>query len=223
MIASVANPATSPAKIPDAVMVLRLARRATASSSMTITDTLLVHHMGHANERARGDSRLQDWPDAIWRIVRETEEPGSPRYFTAYGREVNILEGRLGFDEATRRLTYAAGSRLDAKTEAAQRAVIELLAAMAKGDPDAGTDRAQHLSMNQIESELSGDGHPRRAVRDALMHGIHRGLLTRIDGPRAAKLHRIARPCAGCGWPLTAGQESRHESCSEAGEQWRLL
>ena len=24
----------------------------------------LVQHMGHTNERSRGDSRLQDWPDA---------------------------------------------------------------------------------------------------------------------------------------------------------------
>ena len=32
-----------------------------------ISDSFIAQHMGHANERARGDSRLQDWPDAIWR------------------------------------------------------------------------------------------------------------------------------------------------------------
>ena len=75
----------------------------------------MVQHMGHLNERARGDSRLQDWPDAIWRLVRETDEPDSARYFKAYGRDVDIPEGRLSFDAATRRLTYAAGSRSDGK------------------------------------------------------------------------------------------------------------
>lgn len=84
-----------------------------------IGDSLLVQHMGHANERARGDSRLQDWPDAIWRIVRETDEPGSPRYLSAYGRDVEVTEGRLSFNQSTRRMTYAAGSRTDAKVEAA--------------------------------------------------------------------------------------------------------
>ena len=37
-------------------------------------DAALVHHMGHQNERARGDSRLQDWPDAIWKV-----EPRGPQ------------------------------------------------------------------------------------------------------------------------------------------------
>lgn len=34
-------------------------------------EALAVTHMGHQNERARGDSRLLDWPDALWKIVRD--------------------------------------------------------------------------------------------------------------------------------------------------------
>ena len=45
-----------------------------------INDAAIAHHMGHAGERARGDSRLQDWPDATWRLVRLNDEPDSPRY-----------------------------------------------------------------------------------------------------------------------------------------------
>jgi hypothetical protein len=97
-----------------------------------IPDATLVQHMGHANERARGDSRLLDWPDVGWKLVRENDDPSSPRYFSAYGRDVDIHEGRLGFDPVTRRLTYAAGSRTDAKTEAAYPAVIALLAESAE-------------------------------------------------------------------------------------------
>ena len=36
-----------------------------------IPDACLVHHMGHANERCRGDSRLVDWPDSTLKLVRE--------------------------------------------------------------------------------------------------------------------------------------------------------
>ncbi len=70
-----------------------------------IGEAVVVHHMGHSGERARGDSRLQDWPDATWRLVREKDQPDSPRYFTAYGRDVDVPEGRLEFDPDTRRLT----------------------------------------------------------------------------------------------------------------------
>ena len=40
-----------------------------------IGNALVVQHMGHHGERSRGDSRLQDWPDAIWRLVRESRAP----------------------------------------------------------------------------------------------------------------------------------------------------
>jgi hypothetical protein len=139
-----------------------------------IRDALLVHHMGHAGERARGDSRLQDWPDAIWRMMRDNDDPASPRYFTAYGRDVEVYEGRLGFDPATRRLTYAAGSRNDAKTEAACTAVIELLAQYATSE---GVDA---MSKNAIESEL--DGYPRQAIREAIAKAVRDGRVQTLSG-----------------------------------------
>jgi hypothetical protein len=58
----------------------------------------VVHHMGHAAERSRGDSRLLDWPDALWKIVRDKDDeddtgmddPQGSRYFSAYGRDVDV-------------------------------------------------------------------------------------------------------------------------------------
>lgn len=172
-----------------------------------INDALLVHHMGHNNERARGDSRLQDWPDAIWRLVRDSEAPGSPRYFSAYGRDVNVPEGRLNYDQATRRLTYAAGSRVDTKADAAYVAVIKLLAS--KSD--------EPMSKNAIESELV-DEHTQKAVRIAIAKTVDNGIVAIEDGARGAKLHRIAHPCEACGMPVAAG-DSRHESCSQTAEE----
>lgn len=81
-----------------------------------IGEALIVHHMGHSGERARGDSRIQDWPDAIWKLVAEdTEDHSSPRYFSAYDRDVNVPEFQLHFDENTRHLTYGGGSRKEGK------------------------------------------------------------------------------------------------------------
>jgi hypothetical protein len=91
--------------------------------------------------------------------LRETGEPDSPRYFSAYGRDVELREGRLSFDPATRRLTYDGGSRSDAKAEAAMFDVIELLA---KSDAP--------LSKNFIEATLAG-GHSQATIRAAIKVG----------------------------------------------------
>jgi hypothetical protein len=166
-----------------------------------VGDAAVVQHMGHTNERARGDSRLQDWPDAIWRLVRETDEPGSPRYFSAYGRDVAVPEGRLSFDENTRRLTYAGGTRGDAKAEAAMRGVVALLA-------QADTEG---LSGAAIEVAASAE-HTRNAIRSGIKLAIKHGHVSVHPGPRNAKLHRIAHPCSRCRLPVSSGGE-QHQSC----------
>ncbi|OCB20817.1 hypothetical protein A5674_04160 [Mycobacterium malmoense] len=162
-------------------------------------DAALVHHMGHQNERARGDSRLQDWPDAIWKLNRDDpNNPDAPRYFSAVGRDVSVPEGRLSYDPTMRRLTYAAGSRSDAKAEAARVAIIRLLAA-ASGPVKAG--------------EIEALNFPRAVVREALEWLIGKGVVSRQTGQKKnAKLHQIAYPCAECGLPVAARLE-RHLSC----------
>ncbi|MBU8827681.1 AAA family ATPase [Mycolicibacterium goodii] len=127
-------------------------------SEAGIDNALMVQHMGHSNERARGDSRLQDWPDAIWRLVREDDDPGSARFFSAYGRDVDVHEGRLSFTPDTRRLAYAGGSRRDAKTEAALPELITVLAEHAK-------QSGEGLSGRQIEDAMAGSEHTRNAIR----------------------------------------------------------
>lgn len=168
-----------------------------------VSDAALVQHMGHGPERARGDSRLQDWPDAIWRLVRETDEPNSPRYFSAYGRDVNVPESRLAFDPVTRHLSLAGGSRADAKTEAALQWVIQLLAEV--GDA---------LSANAIEQARPTGLHTQKSVRLALAAAVERQLVVKESGERNAQIHRIASPCSGCGLPVTTGGD-RHQQCPE--------
>jgi hypothetical protein len=174
-------------------------------SDAGINDTLVVHHMGHTNERARGDSRLEDWPDAIWRLAREATDPASPRYFTAYGRDINLGEGHLGYDSETRRLTYTAGSRRDARTDAAYIAVIALLAADAKTGGDG-------KSKNAIETQTPGN-HSRQAIRDAVCRAIDGGRVEVSHGKRNAVMHHIAHPCGECGLPVLEPGRAVHQSC----------
>jgi hypothetical protein len=173
-------------------------------------DSFIAQHMGHTGERSRGDSRQLDWPDATWRVVRETEEPDSPRFLSAYGRDVDVHEGRLSFDPRTRRLTYSAGSRGDVKTEAAMLAVVEVLAEHARED-------GEDLSGNALEMRAAGGGeHTRTAIRAGIKKAIELKLIETSPGAKRAVLHRLAHPCETCGRPVTGGG-FRHLSCPPKG------
>ncbi|MBM4723174.1 AAA family ATPase [Rhodococcus hoagii] len=77
-----------------------------------VDEAMVVHHMGHSGERSRGDSRIVDWPDALWKIVREDpDDDSSARYFSAFGRDVEVHEGMLDYTPATRELTLDDVSR----------------------------------------------------------------------------------------------------------------
>lgn len=182
-----------------------------------VTDALIVHHMGHGAERSRGDSRIEDWPDATWRIVRESsDDPTSPRFFRATGRDVDVPEGRMDYDARTRRLTYASGSRKDSKAETAKLAVVDWLADREKrGEPA--------VSKNAIETAFKDSDHAQRAIRDGLAAAVKDRLVIVEGGDRngVAKLHRIANPCSGCGLPVSGGTD-RHLSCPEKAEALAL-
>jgi hypothetical protein len=141
-----------------------------------IPDACVIHHMGHTAERSRGDSRIRDWPDVEWRLVREDDDPGSPRYISAYGRDVEVAEAMLGYDAASRRLTLAGGSRRDAAVRAALVDVLKVL--------DESTDK---LSGRQIEDRV--DAHSRQAVRGAIKAGITEGSILTEPGPKRSTLH----------------------------------
>jgi hypothetical protein len=143
-----------------------------------ISDALVVQHMGHLNERARGDSRLRDWPDAEWRLVRQDDQPSSPRFISAYGRDVDVPESQLAYDRATRRLTLLGGSRQDAKASSALDAVSQVL------------DERPGISGHQVWLALKDDGtHPKHTIEAALKLGVSNDRLRVQRGPRGANLY----------------------------------
>lgn len=159
----------------------------TTATEAGVEELLLVHHMGHVAERSRGASRLRDWPDAEWRLLRKKDEdnplgdasPDAPRFFTAFGRDVDIKEGQLHYDDATKRLMYAQGSRKEA---GALQALAAVLAYVEKLPGRSGRD---------IEAAVVGSGVPQKACRDALKHATGKYLVRTEDGPRNSKLHTL--------------------------------
>lgn len=144
-----------------------------------ITDSLTIQHMGHNNERARGDSRFSDWPDVEWKLVRKDESPSSARFISAYGRDVDVSENALAYNSLTRALTLAGGSRAAVKRQEALDAIVVTI-----------TDAKEPLSGREIESRLSGMI-PRDDVRTGLPLGVQSHILAVEEGPRNAKLYKV--------------------------------
>jgi len=143
-----------------------------------IEDALIVHHMGHSGERSRGDSRLRDWPDVEWRLVRESDDPASPRYISAFGRDVDVTESQLVYNPETRHLSFIGGNRANA---AARGAVDDILTVLVEeGEPMAKTT---------IEKRVMAEyDHSQKSVRDGLSIAIHSGQVSQSKGAHGAIL-----------------------------------
>ncbi|HUR74428.1 MAG TPA: AAA family ATPase [Sporichthya sp.] len=148
-------------------------------------EAAVIHHMGHTGERSRGDSRLLDWPDVSWRLVRDKAEegevdPSAARYFSAYGRDVNVPEGLLEYDPNGRRLCLVGGSRRDGKAAEILPFLYDVLWKYPKS------------SKNAIEKVLVPQGHGQKDIRAALALAVRNGVVTTAKGARGADLHSIA-------------------------------
>lgn len=128
-----------------------------------VTESLVVHHMGHGPERSRGGSRLRDWPEVEWRLLRtrdevtDVEEDGGQRAFAAYGRDVEVEETVLEYDPDTRRLRLGSGNRKAARQLVKLRGLLQAVQAMeAEGRHPTGNDvvkqvrRAKDTVLNEL-------------------------------------------------------------------------
>lgn len=178
-----------------------------------IADAAIAHHMGHAGERARGDSRLQDWPDATWRLVRLNDEPDSPRYFSAYGRDVDVPNGRLDFDPDTRRLTYTDESRASTQQQADTQAVLDEVVEILVEKLAAGVAEMNRTAILKEASRKHHRGD--KTVDPALFRGVVTSVLTRRNGPKRSQIYSLANPSSECLRPVDELFSHTHPECEE--------
>lgn len=139
-----------------------------------IAEMAVVHHMGHSSERARGDSRLRDWPDAEWKIIRDSgaeDDPSAPRYFSAFGRDVDIKEGALTLQG--RRLTFTPGEARKRGHRGSEPGRIAVEPAI----EDVLRHAADPISKRQLEMALTAEGHAVHPIREAMTRLIDAGLI----------------------------------------------
>lgn len=154
-------------------------------------DSTIVHHMGHTGERSRGDSRIQDWPDAIWKLVREnSDDELSPRYFSATGRDVEVTQGLITYDPQTRHLSYSAADRNSAKkkrrTDVVVTEILNILSAARK----AGEIGVTQNKLVEGTRKVTGIGEP--TIKSVLGSMVDDGSLVVNDGNNNAKVYSAA-------------------------------
>lgn len=134
-------------------------------------EAIVVHHMGHGGSRSRGDSRILDWPDAVWNVTREdVEDSKSARYFSAHGRDVDEAEQLLQYDEADgRSLKIIGGDRRQSQADEAMRKIVDLLTVQ------------PHLSGRAIQTALGGN---KKRNDEALARAIREELIVRYAANR---------------------------------------
>lgn len=147
-----------------------------------VSEALVIHHMGHGGERSRGDSRIVDWPDVEWRMCREDpNDKRSPRFITAFGRNVEVPECRLELDDETNHLTMVKGGRTDHQALRAVEAVVSVVGSA-----------MEPVSQRGIIVALKDSGEfSRRDILKALEIAVWRGQIDTEKGTHNATLYRM--------------------------------
>ncbi len=143
---------------------------------------ILPTHTGRAEqesgaERARGATRLDDWADVRWLL---TKDRTGARFFRATGRDVDVNEGRLEYDDDTRSLTFDPGkSRNTEKTMKVTEAVLAALT------------RVPGASVRQVRDEVRAAriGAQNTQIDQALAVLIEVGRVRVEHGARGARMH----------------------------------
>jgi RecA-family ATPase len=110
------------------------------------SEMLLTAHAGWNGERARGSSALEDWPDAIVTMRKDSEKN---RWLKADGRDVDIEEMMLIWNETTR--TYSPSSATP--VSARERAITMLADEIVKH-----VKAVPGMNMTELTASLKNDG-----------------------------------------------------------------
>lgn len=150
-----------------------------------VSDLILPTHTGRAEfemgeERARGATRLDDWADVRWFLTKDEDDV---RYFRATGRDVEVPEEKLTFDETTRALVFGGGDRAWEKKKRLEDIVVAVIQA------------SPGITGAALRADVrAAGGKGRNEVIDAATSGAERGHRIRVDrgGTGASTRHYLA-------------------------------
>lgn len=168
-----------------------------------VDESIVVHHMGHSADRARGDSRLLDWADVNWRIRKESQkieaaapppasddeflplakiDDGGQRFYTAHGRDVFVPEGLLGWDGVTRRVWYIGGEDVPAPVDKTHETMLSVVTAYT---PSGG------INHNALVKSLMEEGISRNRALKVIQKAENNGEFTVTPGANKSKWYQV--------------------------------
>lgn len=172
----------------DAQQVARFLRELSTftRSEVGATDLVLANHAGWNADRTRGSSALEDWADSLVLLTSDRREV---RYLSANGRDVNVPEGMLTYDEDTRRLTLdRSGNRVMAEHGRRATEMVEAVVEVVREQPGIGT--------RDLQDELRARGlkFGKNGIKPAIDAAVSTGRVERrIDGAKRP-LYPLAVP-----------------------------
>ncbi len=151
------------------------------------TELILTAHAGWNGERTRGSSALEDWPDVIVTMTKDAET--AQRYLRAEGRDVDIDEDRLEYDELTRSYSFAGeGSKAGAAERRQMDKLVDALADTVARNPGKGLRALFRIMRDDgvpwasgVEAQVSREAEKRGLVEVRM--GANRSRLHYPTGP----------------------------------------
>lgn len=131
-------------------------------------DLVLTAHAGWNGERSRGSSALEDWADSIITITNDKNQ----RFISAFGRDVDLEEDRVEYDDRTRRLrlTNSGGRRQFAEAIKASELVQPVIEAVRR-DPGLNGTRLEAALRREPNHLTFQKGMAAKAARLAVKQG----------------------------------------------------
>ena len=130
-------------------------------------------HAGRDQSKTRGASTLDDHPDALWYLSKDSE---GRRIFRAIGRDVDIPESYLAFDSSRGGLTLQRGSKIPDTFRAIQLRILRFV----KANPG--------LNATDLDHGVAGNNSLKGKARADL---VRKGEMVETPGPRGAKYYHL--------------------------------
>lgn len=89
-----------------------------------VEQLIMLVHAGNDARKIRGATALTDHPDGIWYLYTDDLKN---RFFSAVGRDVDIPEGQIVYDETTHLSTYSGAGKKVAKEQNAREKVLTFI------------------------------------------------------------------------------------------------
>lgn len=149
-----------------------------------VAGLMLVSHTGrkehrHGEEHVRGATVLDDWADARWVLTRDDDRH---RYLLAEGRDVQLEESRLAYDEQTHTYTLPEANVGADRGKSRIEHVREAVLLRVNVEPG--------LNSRELGDRVGKNkGECAKAVADLRREGH----IVVVDGPNRSKLHYLPR------------------------------